>query len=154
MKRAGTIVALAACLTALAGCANAPAAPAVHGLWYLQTPDSSDRPNIYVAIVNRSNQDRQVKELALNAFSDAADAGWRLKFDPPLVLPAGRMLVQNAARFERSRPGSGRETWPDRCQVPVEIRVFLEPAESVPVSTASLMPSVLPNNWEECPGAR
>lgn len=57
------------------------------------------------------------------------------------------MLVQKASDFKRTETP---RDWPERCRVPVEILVLLAPRVEIALSTAGLMPSVLPNKWDDC----
>lgn len=118
----------------------------VHGLWYLKESGTSGQPDLFIAIVNRGSQIRKVKELVLNGFSDDKEAGWRFALPKVAELPPGGMLVQNVSAFKR--PGGD---WPETCQVPIEIRVILVGEAPIPINTAALVPSVLPNKWDECP---
>jgi hypothetical protein len=134
---------LAAAALLAGGCA---APPVFQGTWYMQAGNDG-QSELYVAILNRSNQTVEVKGLVLNSPEGQTDLGWKRTFKTVSLRP-GAMLVRKASLFTQ---GEAEVRWPI-CHLPIDVVILLEGAEkdTAKVDLSGPMPSALPTGWEGC----
>ncbi|WP_310450614.1 hypothetical protein [Sulfuritalea sp.] len=166
------------------GCAALPAPP-LHSAWYMQYETGSagekiqpqSQPQLYVALLNRSGRDIEVKDVILNRGDDESGIEWRLciastelpsKKMGKLVLHPGRLVVFPSKKFKRTVKGNDgkpkEEEFADKCLLPVEVAVELVAEQPwfeqwlsrahgdskgiIRAELAGRMPSSLPDGWD------
>lgn len=114
------------------------ACASMSGAWYYQTGETEDGDNLFLALVNDSNNEQRIRELKLNTSDAGTSLGWTCTAsgEPGFPLVPGQLLV-----VALPTPGDFQ------CAVPTRGQAFFTNDRPKDFRLPRSVPTALPEGW-------